>query len=52
MSRAFGCRVCGEDDCGRHRDVLTAATLLNVCVLAGAGLLIGVLVWSAASLAE
>jgi hypothetical protein len=52
MSRAFGCPVCGDDDCGRHRGVLAVATGLHVCVLTGLGLLIVTLVWSAMAIVQ
>jgi hypothetical protein len=52
MSRAFGCPVCGDDDCGRHRGVLDVAAVLNVSVLTGLGLLVVTLVWSAIAIVQ
>jgi hypothetical protein len=39
----MGCTVCGEEDCVRHGSVPALAQLLNVCALAGAALLIGLM---------
>jgi hypothetical protein len=52
MRRAFGCPVCGSDDCGRHPAVLMASAVIHTCLVAGLGLLIGLLVWSATFLAK
>jgi hypothetical protein len=43
MPRDAGCPVCGDEDCRRHRALVTFATLLNVCAMTAAGLLIGLL---------
>jgi hypothetical protein len=52
MTLGFGCPVCGDDDCARHRAVLAAAGVLNVCAIAGLGLLVGGLVLAGIALVE
>jgi len=44
MTRGPSCPLCGQQDCGLHDDVLAFARVVDWCALAGAALLVSIIV--------